>query len=248
MSDPYASVAEHYDIMIDWPARLARERNFFEPLFAGGEIHRVLDIGCGTGFHSRLFADLGAEVIGVDPSRPMLERARELTHGENPLFVEGSFSSIPQFSGPFDLVTILGNTLSYVHDSRELQRTLRDICKVLAPGGRLLIQTVNYDSLLAQGSRWLPLINRKVEGREYLFLREYRVIAKYAEFTLVTLISDDEWTRSVERSIHYPITGQRLHYALLRSGFHDVTLSGDFEFAPYDPISSPSLIALAVRR
>ena len=86
MTDPFASVAEHYDIMIDWPARLAAERPFFAWLFQQAQVRRVLDIGCGTGHHARVMAEMGAEVLGIDPSQPMIERAQTLTGGDNPAF------------------------------------------------------------------------------------------------------------------------------------------------------------------
>ncbi len=37
---------------------------------------RLLDIGCGTGFHLPHFASLGATVVGVEPHRPLAARAR----------------------------------------------------------------------------------------------------------------------------------------------------------------------------
>ena len=47
MADPYASVAENYDVMVDWGARLARERPFFAVLFREWRVAR-----CATGHHS----------------------------------------------------------------------------------------------------------------------------------------------------------------------------------------------------
>lgn len=245
MTDPYASIAAHYDIMIDWPARLARERSFFERLFRTRPVRHVLDIGCGTGHHSRLFATLDATVIGLDPSRPMLERARALTSGDNPRFIEGGFAEIPTLPGVFDFIAVLGNTLAYVADYAELVEVLRHMRAALAPDGRLCLQTINYDSLLTAGDRWLPLINRQVDGQEYLFLREYRRAGRHVEFTLISLHHAEGWQQTVERSRHYPITGQRLRRALRQAGFAQVTCYGDYRSTPYVPAESPSLVVLA---
>ena len=38
---------------------------------------RLVDIGCGTGFHLPVFAGLGARVVGVEPHQPLVARARE---------------------------------------------------------------------------------------------------------------------------------------------------------------------------
>src|SRR5262249_52375699 len=37
----------------------------------------VADVGCGTGISTRLLAGRGLDVVGIDPSEPMLDRARE---------------------------------------------------------------------------------------------------------------------------------------------------------------------------
>jgi len=246
MTDPYASVAEHYDIMIDWPARLARERPFFESLFSERGIKRVLDVGCGTGHHARLFAELGAAVVGLDPSGPMIERARALTVGDNPRFVQGGFLEIPSLREQFDFIAVLGNTLAHVKTAAGLAMALTNICVALAPGSLLCVQLINYDSLLSEGSRWLPVINRRVGEREFLFLREHRYADREAEFTIITLIRDaGKWTQQIERDIHLPLTSAVLRPALECSCFTPITLYGSYAGDPFDPPTSPSFIVLA---
>ena len=62
----------------DWDATVYREfvnnPAFFETL---GDIAgmKVLDVGCGEGYNTRKFADLGAEVVGMDVSRLMIAAA-----------------------------------------------------------------------------------------------------------------------------------------------------------------------------
>jgi len=245
MTDPFASVANTYDIMVDWPARLARERPFFEQLLAERPARRVLDVGCGTGHHSRMFAGLGLEAVGIDPSEAMLAGARELSPGDNPRFILGGFADIRGLHESFDLVVVLGNTLAYVGNAAELTIVLRRIHHVLNPGGRVVLQVVNYDNVLAEESYWMPLINRMVDDREYLFLREYRRLGHRVEFTIITLMRDGVWTRIVERSTHCAIIGEVLLTGLRDAGFTDVRYYGDYQFAPYDPAISPSLIAVA---
>lgn len=247
MIDTYASIADNYDIMIDWPERLARERPFFERFFREAEVWRVLDIGSATGHHSRMFAELGAKVIGLDPSPAMLIRARELTPGVNPHFVEGSFADIPRLARQFDLITVLGNTLSHVGDAAGLAETLSAIYNALSPNGHLCIQVINYDNLQQTGSRWLPLVSREVDGHEYLFMREHRIQDAHAEFTIITLIRNETWHQQVERNIHLPLTSSVLRNALTTAGFAHIDFYGDYERTPFDPASSPTLIVVAAR-
>lgn len=246
MADTYASVANKYDIMVDWAARIERERPFFAHLFADAHAKRVLDVGCGTGHHARMFAEMAPLVMGLDPSPAMLERAQSLTDGDNPRFIEGAFADIPALPGAFDVITILGNTLAHAHNSRGLRRALKAMRLALAPGGRLVIQVINYDSLLVAKSRWLPTLHRQGDGKEYLFLREHRIAGRHAEFLIITMTKDETgWHQSAERNIHIPLTSELLQTTLDAVGFRKVKIYGDYHGAEYDPASSGTMVVVA---
>ncbi|MEV4896937.1 class I SAM-dependent methyltransferase, partial [Nonomuraea sp. NPDC055795] len=58
---------------------LGRRREVFTRLATRSGVRtgdRVLDVGCGTGYLTRIVAPIAAEVTGVDPSPPMVEHAR----------------------------------------------------------------------------------------------------------------------------------------------------------------------------
>jgi SAM-dependent methyltransferase len=64
---------------------------------------RALDFGCGTGRSTRFLRDRGFEVVGVDVSQPMLERARAIDpNGDYLLVPDGDLSGLEE--GTFDLV------------------------------------------------------------------------------------------------------------------------------------------------
>ncbi len=243
--DHFAQLAATYDILIDWPTRLARERPFFAGLIDGRD--KVLDVGCGTGHHCRMFTELGAETLGIDPSAPMLEQAHALTSRDNPRFQAGGLGDIALLGEKFDLITIIGNTLSYVSAAAMLVRTLRSGFKTLAPGGCLVTQTINYDRLLLEGNLRFPLIARQHEGADYLYLREYRLLKKRAEFTVQRLNNASGWSYELERSTHYPIRSTRLATMALRAGFSKVNIYGDYERGEFKAESSGSIIMVAAK-
>lgn len=73
---------------------------------------RVLDFGCGTGNHAIEFCKLGFCVIGVDPSRFMVEKAKsKINSNTNIEFLVGGVESVKLRH--FNLVTCLFNVLGY---------------------------------------------------------------------------------------------------------------------------------------
>jgi demethylmenaquinone methyltransferase / 2-methoxy-6-polyprenyl-1,4-benzoquinol methylase len=99
---------------------------------------RVLDLATGTGdvALTLLRRHPGIEVVGLDPSRRMLELARtKLTRGEarRCRLSEGVAEALPFPDRAFDAVTLAFG----IRNVPERERALRDIARVLRPGGRL---------------------------------------------------------------------------------------------------------------
>ena len=97
---------------------------------------RVLDIGCGPGTAARLAARRGAEVIGLDPSRPMLRLAALISRMRPPSghlsWIEGSAESMNIEPGSISVCW----SLASVHHWQNLEAGLDQLEKVLAPGAR----------------------------------------------------------------------------------------------------------------
>jgi SAM-dependent methyltransferase len=113
----------------------------------------VLDIGCGSGIHSRRFARKlpRGVVVGLDRSVPMLERAGQkarATRADNLFFVHGSVYEMPFPDAEFDVV----NCCAAMHFFTRLDRALGEIARVLRPGGRLTASFVRRP-LGADGER-----------------------------------------------------------------------------------------------
>ncbi|MFC4552646.1 MULTISPECIES: class I SAM-dependent methyltransferase [Halorussus] len=96
---------------------------------------RVLDAGCGAGRYAEWLLDEGTEVVGVDASEAMLERAAERV-GERAELREANLAEPLDFAadGEFDGV-VSSLALDYVADWRP---TFAEFARVLAPGGFLV--------------------------------------------------------------------------------------------------------------
>lgn len=114
-------------------------------LRAAGLLHgRWLDCGCADGGYSRGLAATVDSVIGIDVIATRVDEAQRLSAGiSNLTFEHGKSESLPFATGSFDGV-LLNEVLEHVEDER---RTLREIHRVLRPGGALALFSPN---------RWFP--------------------------------------------------------------------------------------------
>jgi len=94
---------------------------------------RVLDAACGTGDLAVAAERAGGTVTGLDFSERMLERARSKSSSIE--WVQGDVMELPFEDGSFDAATI-GFGIRNVSD---LEGGLRELARVLRPGGRLAV-------------------------------------------------------------------------------------------------------------
>jgi SAM-dependent methyltransferase len=115
---------------------------------------RILDVGCAAGYFMQVARDAGHQVLGIEPSAPIAALAAK-TLGQDAVHI-GTLESAPAArgfrDGSFQLVT-LWDVIEHIPDP---QATLRRVRELLAPGGRLLIETQNVRSTWARllGRRW----------------------------------------------------------------------------------------------
>jgi demethylmenaquinone methyltransferase/2-methoxy-6-polyprenyl-1,4-benzoquinol methylase len=105
-----------------------------------------MDLCCGTGdlavWLARL-APVGTEVVGLDYSLPMLERAREKAGRfslKNSLtFVHGDVNDLPFRDGYFDAIGISFAFRNLTYKNPRTERYLQEVGRVLKPGGAFVI-------------------------------------------------------------------------------------------------------------
>lgn len=126
--------------------------------FSLGELRlgeRVVDVGCGAGIDSLIAARMVApegEVIGVDMTPPMLDRARESAEASgfrNVRFHHGLAESLPVADAWADVV-ISNGVLNLFPDK---MAGLQEMARVLKPGGRLQIGDILVEKDVGDGAR-----------------------------------------------------------------------------------------------
>ena len=136
---------------------LARRRRLCRP-FLGDEPGALLDFGCGNGAQTLALADLFSRVEGLDVERGFLNafaaeiQKRRLTETVAAVPYDGA--RFPQPDGTFDWATTF-TVLEHVPDDR---MALKEIHRVLKPGGGLIVSVPNKWWLFETHGADLPLL------------------------------------------------------------------------------------------
>ena len=103
----------------------------------------VLDVGCGTGEYIHRASELGFSASGIEPAEGM----RKVAIQKNPskTILEGVATTLPFESSSFDLLICI-EVLRYLHRA-DNRLALREMRRVLKPGGKLFLTSVNKYAL-----------------------------------------------------------------------------------------------------
>jgi 2-polyprenyl-3-methyl-5-hydroxy-6-metoxy-1,4-benzoquinol methylase len=144
----------------------------------------VLDAGCGVGSHSERLARRGFRVLGLDLSpRNVRDAARNLNDkglGQAIKLAASDVCLMPLGDGCFQRVMCWG-VLMHVPD---LERSLKELARVLAPGGHLVLSESNMSSL---------------QSRSRLFLK--RILGVGASRALETPAGIEYWSSTANGSV-----------------------------------------------
>lgn len=109
----------------------------------------ALDVGCGEGRFCRKLAAHGIETTGIDPTVALIAHAREMdARGD---YLEAPAEQLPFVDASFDLVV---SYLSLI-DIADYRTAIKEMARVLKPGGVLLIANLNGFNTAGAESGWI---------------------------------------------------------------------------------------------
>ena len=195
---------------------------------------RVLDVATGGGHTALAFAGIARRVVAYDLTEPMLSAARghlQSRGAANVDFVAGDAASLPFSDGAFDIVTCR----TAAHHFPDVGAFVRQIHRVLRPGGSLLLQDILGHDDAAANAFILEVERRRDPShvRSYR-MSEWKAFLRAAGLTvmdehLIWKIREwDEWTGRMRMTVE----ARRDLEAFVRRAPEPCRAAFDFKLAP----------------
>lgn len=223
----YALLSEYYDRFTD-DVPYERWADYFEQVFEkyNSRPHTVLDLACGTGSLTRILAERGYEMIGVDLSEDMLMVAMENCadlEENRPIFLNQSMDALDLY-GTIDACVCCLDSVNYVTDPEVLREAFRRVQMFLIPGGLFLfdintrakLEGISGQSFVREDEDVFCVWQAIVEGD----------LCRY-EFDIFELNEDGAWNRYQEHHAERIYEPDELVAMLEDAGFCDIRVCGE---------------------
>ncbi len=194
---------------------------------------RALDLACGTGGATLVFAVAGIETVGLDRSPAMVQIARDRARraGLAATFIEADMRDLADLvaagafqggaaqrslnhSGRFDMVTCFGDAINYLTDDGDLSRVFAGIRRALEPDGYALFD-VNTEAAFARWDERDLVIHESDDCLVYHRLT-YNPATRLGRGRIVWLTrgDDNRWRRGEETHIERAWSDAAIRQAL----------------------------------
>ena len=201
-----ADVADGYDEYFSDNPLFVYDTKLLEKWFS--HPGRLIDLGCGTGRHLVPFARRGFCVTGVDLSAPMVRVARSKLAGEglSADVLRANLLDLRTYVAPssFDHAIMMFSTLGLIAGTRNRYRLLRQVHRILEPGGQLALHVHSRWHNLWYPDGWVFLASNGIR----------------------TLLGADEWGdkylshyRGIDNMFIHLFSRREVCYLLERAGF-----------------------------
>ena len=233
----YSEFAEYYDVVFPFDEKTY---SFLQDRFSSSAGH-VLDLGCGTGDYCGRFASQGYETLGIDLDPWMVERAMKRYPASK--FMVLGLQDVGTLTDSFGAAYCIGNVGAHLPLYRwsDFLWALREH---LTTEATWVVQTVNWDFVLGQGSYRFPDV--PVEGTDFVFERSYPEISE-EKVLFKTRLRDGERSVFEGETVLFPARSEDYIRVHRESGFEFLEHKGNFAGAAFDPSEASGSI-LVFRR
>jgi SAM-dependent methyltransferase len=227
--DPYSELAPDYHLIYDdWDEGMERQADALDRIVRtewGSHTTRLLDAACGIGTQALGLAALGYDVWGSDVSLGAVARAeQEAARRRLPAsFAVADLRQVAEvFAGhAFDVVLACDNALPHLLSDGDILEALRQLYRLLRPGGGCLLSVRDYAEIEPCGPRLVPHGVREVDGRRYVLYQVWDFDGPYCDVAFHLTVDRGEAgaTTKVLRWRVYRIEIRRLSELMAKAGF-----------------------------
>lgn len=214
LNGPYDKLAEIYDRVMAHVNYKAWS-DYIKILAAPDEgiVPDVLDLSCGTGRHLQYFPEEW-RLYGADRSPGMIQKANQKRYKKKPAFFVQKAPELALCSASIDLVTMLYDSINYIHNKQDIIRLGAEINRILKPGGTFIFDVVTrkglrehmddyyetdtWDGMAYQREAWFEAMENIQYNRFTLFFNG----EMYQELHRQKIRSLDEWTQLLSTSLN----------------------------------------------
>lgn len=227
----------------NWAIKSKKEAEFILKILDIPAGSKILDVPCGTGRHSVLFAKQGHRVVGVDISTACISIARRQSRHKNVTYQPCDMSKLQKFDSKFDVVTNLFTSFGYFKDDQENKNVLRGMIRCLKPGGKIVINAINRDFLLPI---YRPALWDEADKTVTVQASIYDKKTKYNEsYTCIVNNRSGKGTARYHRVRLY--SSAEIKSLLKECGCKTVRIWGDFDGNPLNRKKSSHPIYLGIK-
>jgi 2-polyprenyl-3-methyl-5-hydroxy-6-metoxy-1,4-benzoquinol methylase len=235
----YTSISKYYSEIFPYnPAQLQFVKS------RAGELtgKNILDIGCATGELAFQMAQSGAEVTGIDLNTDLLNQAKTSKKLPNLSFREKNMLHLKSGFQPthFDMVLCFGNTLVHLESLEQVKQMAEGVFFITKPGGKFLVQILNYDYILDDQVSELPVI----ESENLKFIRRYafEMNSPFIRFQTELMLKKENRSLFNETTL-FALQHRDLSNILEQAGFSAIEFFSGFHQNPFGGKHLPLVVS-----
>ena len=228
-AEPYARLAAVYDKIVVDPCHRAWA-SYLHDLWTSDPtgVHRVLDLGCGTGLMAAALTAYGYQVTGVDSSPAMLARARRLL-GPEAVLIQRAMPDLG-VDGVFDAVISTFDALNYL-PTPELGATVAAVARLLRPEGWLVFDL--HTTAMLNFTMTNPVVAGTADGQHFTISSAVDPTARTCDTRILVVRAADGDTFAEQHRQYFHTAAQVLD-ALLDAGFALTAVTDEYSHRPAD--------------
>ncbi len=252
LQDYYSEILEYYDELFPFDES---QLSFFRSLqkervkdfaTASPPLVRFLGIGCATGNLENKLSGPGIDITGIDRNGQMIETAkRRMKRGfSTTRFFEMSTLDMVRYlkKESFHVIASVDNLLPYIGDETLIRKFFHDARVLLAPGGTLVVQTFNFDSITPGKVIRLP----DQSSLRVTLKRALIPEANGSYFLDASLELGNGRKIALQKGTSViPLTTEKIESIARAEGFTSCSLAGTFSGSPWSPESPESIVILS---